>query len=171
MLSKIGGVKKFILFLWEKIDSQFFNTTLFPPPPILLTFSVMRLFCLLIIATCCCFGQGLFGQATARVHSIFDIEEAKQILIDLEDPDQEVQLKDSYTNVIIIETIIQWKAGTTEELQEVIEQGRYELDYELKDGVLTFYRKQSPVLPIVIEGEELQEELIYNVSLPEYLNY
>lgn len=131
----------------------------------------MRLICLFTFFMLIGCQQLIFAQAEARVHNIFDIEEADQILFDLEDPDQEVHLKDSYTNVIIIETIIKWAEGTQEELQELIEQGRYDLEYEIKKGVLTFHRKQSPILPIIINGNELEEELIYNISLPEYLNY
>ena len=61
--------------------------------------------------------------------------------------------------------------GSPAQIESLINQGRYEVAYTLVDGEITFKRKHTETSPIVENGEEINEYLIYNISVPEYLEY
>lgn len=116
---------------------------------------------------------GTFAQAQveARVHQVFDIKNAKSVQLEFPDYHHEVNIKESYSTVIIVEMIITLDKGGPSQIETFINQGRYEVTYTLQDGKITFSRKHPEPTPIVFEGEEVNEYLIYNISVPEYLEY
>jgi len=128
---------------------------------------------LFFLLSLCFFGisSTAFSQVEARVHKVFDIKNATTVNLDFPDYHHEVNIKESYSTVIIVEMIITLDKGSPTQIESFINQGRYEVKYSLENGVITFSRKHPENTPIVIDGEEVNEYLIYNVSVPEYLEY
>lgn len=121
-----------------------------------------------LLTLLCCLGSTLtFGQVEARLHQVFDAK-AKQVSIQIDEDKFEVNLKETYSTVMIVEVIIAIDLVDPNQMEEIINSGRYHVSYVLKDGVATFSSKKD-LEPIIVDGKEAEEHIIYNVSIPEYV--
>ena len=110
------------------------------------------------------------AQVEARVHQVFDAHKVDKIATKISDTKYEVNIKETYSTVIIVEIIITLDHATPEIMEDLIKQGRYHLKSETKNGVMTFRVKEDNP-PVIIGGKEAEEYVIYNISLPEYLSH
>lgn len=108
------------------------------------------------------------AQVEARVHQVFDATKAEKVAIKIDGSKFEINTKETYSTVIIVEIIVTLNHATPEIMEDLIKQGRYHLQSETKNGVITFKTKQDNP-PVIIGGKEAEEYVIYNISIPEYL--
>ena len=104
------------------------------------------------------------------MHQVFDAHKVDKIATKISDTKYEVNIKETYSTVIIVEIIITLDHATPEIMEDLIKQGRYYLKSETKNGVMTFRVKEDNP-PVIIGGKEAEEYVIYNISLPEYLSH
>lgn len=124
---------------------------------------------ILALSVFCLLGSfSAFGQVEARLHQVFDAK-AKRVNIQIDEDKFEVNLKETYSTVMIVEVIIAIDLVDPNQMEEIINSGRYHVDYTLKDGVATFSSKKD-LEPIIVDGKEAEEHIIYNVSIPEYVD-
>lgn len=116
-----------------------------------------------------CFLAAASAQVEARIHQVFDAQKAQKIDIKIVGSKYEVNTKETYSTVIVVEAIVTLNHATPEVLEDLIKQGRYHLKMDNKSGVLTFSLKHENHPPVIIGGKEAEEYVIYNISLPEYL--
>ncbi|MCP4441854.1 MAG: hypothetical protein GY810_23350 [Aureispira sp.] len=126
-----------------------------------------NLYIFIIGISCLFFSSNALGQVEARLHQVFDAK-AKVVNLQIDEDRFEVNLKETYSTVMIVEVIIAIDLVDPNQMEEIINSGRYHVDYALKDGVATFSTKKD-LEPIIIEGKEAEEHIIYNVSIPEYI--
>lgn len=108
------------------------------------------------------------AQVEARVHQVFDATKAEKVAIKIDGSKYEVNTKETYSTVIIVEIIVTLNYATPEIMEDLIKQGRYHLTSDTKNGVITFKTKKDHP-PVIIGGKEAEEYVIYNISIPEYL--
>jgi hypothetical protein len=131
----------------------------------------MRLFslCLLFFLSCLSYSS---AQVEAKTSQIIDrvrkVQFAKANIPDL--PHIEVNFRETYSTVILVETVVTVDKISPRQIEQYIQQGRYRLLYEIKDGVIIFSRP-SDLSPLLHEGKEVKEYIQYNIALPEYIEF
>ncbi|MCH2043018.1 MAG: hypothetical protein MK212_02670 [Saprospiraceae bacterium] len=115
-------------------------------------------------------GQLSLAQVEARVHQVFDVGMAERLETSITNPNFEVNIKETYSTVIIVECIISLDLADPQLIEDLIQQGRYKVYVKKENGVITIKANEEQV-PVVINGKEAEEYVIYNVAVPEYLEY
>lgn len=108
------------------------------------------------------------AQTEAPIHQVVhSISDQVHIAID---NNHQVNIKETYSNVIIIEVIVAISNANKAQTEEWIRTGRYHVLQEEKDGVV-FLRSKKKESPIYIDGAEATEYITYNISVPEYMDW
>ena len=108
------------------------------------------------------------AQTEARIHQVVhSISDEVHIAIN---NNHQVNIKETYSNVIIVEVIVAISNANRKEIEERIRTGRYHLVQEDKDGVVFLHSKDTNE-PIYINGVEATEYITYNISVPEYMDW
>lgn len=114
--------------------------------------------------------QASFAQVEARIHQVFDVGMAERLETSIINPNFEVNIKETYSTVIIVECIISLDLADAQIIEDLIQQGRYKVYVKKENGVITITANEDNT-PVVIQGKEAEEYVIYNVAVPEYLEY
>ena len=114
--------------------------------------------------------QMLTAQVEARIHQVFEVKNADKVAIKIDDSRYEVNIKESYSTVIVVEAIIMLDHASPQDIENVIRTGRYNVTMKNKNGVLTFSSPENKA-PVVINGQNAEEFVTYNISVPEYMEY
>jgi len=109
------------------------------------------------------------AQVEARLHQVIHtISDEMKIAIDGEN--YEVNIKETYATVVVIETIVTLDKASPNQIEDIIKTGRYHVTHKEKDGVMTLTTKED-LVPIIIEGKAAEEYVIFNISVPEYMDW
>jgi len=114
--------------------------------------------------------QALSAQVEARVHQVFEVKNATKVAIKIDDSKYEVNIKESYSTVIVVEAIIMLDNASPQDIENVIRTGRYNVEMKSKNGVITFTSPENKT-PVVLNGQNAEEYVTYNISVPEYMEY
>ncbi len=122
------------------------------------------LFFLLVISNC-----SLSAQTEARMHQIIH-SLSEQVNIEIDNDKAEVNIIETYANVLVIEVIVSVKNVEENKIEEWIKSGRYHVDTQEKNGTIYLSTKKENS-PLIINEKEAEEEIIYNISIPEYMDW
>lgn len=119
----------------------------------------------------CCWVVVAFAQVEARMHQVFEVKNNyHKAQVKIDDSKYEVNIKETYSTVIVVEVIVMLDRANPRDMEEIIRSGRYQVQSQINDGVLTLTTKENKT-PVVINGLSAEEHVIYNISIPEYIEY
>lgn len=110
------------------------------------------------------------AQVETRLHQIFEVNEIDSLAIDIDEAASEVNIKETYSTAIIVEMIVTLEYSSPFILEQLSQEGRYNVEGIVKDGVITI-REPRNNPPIIMEGREIEERVVYNIAVPEYVTY
>lgn len=110
------------------------------------------------------------AQVETRLHQIFEVNDIDSLVIDIDEVANEVNIKETYSTAIIVEMIVTLEYSSPFILEQLSQEGRYNVEGVVKDGVITI-REPRNNPPIIMDGREIEERIIYNIAVPEYVTY
>lgn len=110
------------------------------------------------------------AQVETRLHQIFEVNDIDSLVIDIDEVVNEVNIKETYSTAIIVEMIVTLEYSSPFILEQLSQEGRYHVEGLVKDGVITISEPRNNP-PIILEGREVEERIIYNIAIPEYVTY
>ncbi len=108
-------------------------------------------------------------QPEARLHQILHTISDK-VHIQVSNEQYQVNVKETYANVIIVEVIVGIENASIQQTEELIKTGRYHVSHEEKNGVIHIQTKKE-LAPVIINSKQAEEYVIYNISVPEYMEW
>lgn len=134
----------------------------------------MQLLCLLSLLTFFALPQ-LHTQPLqeVRTHQVFEVGQAQRLQVRLDDARASVNLRETYSSVVVVEIIIQSQQKTQRELQEIARTEMFNLQIQPngeKNLLLltpSAQRKNTALFPATTS--DLQ--IIYNIAVPEYVAF
>ncbi len=108
-----------------------------------------------------------------RTHQVFEVAGTQRLQVRIDDSRARVNLRETYSSLIVVEIIVQSQQKTQRELQELVRSEFFHLqssaDKEQKILLLTpsLLRKNAATFPATTS--DLQ--IIYNIAVPEYVAF
>lgn len=117
-----------------------------------------------------CWAVVAMAQVEARMHQVFEVKNYQKAQVKIDDSKYEVNIKETYSTVIVVEIIVMLDRASPRDMEEIIRSGRYQVQSQINEGVLALTTKENKT-PVVINGLSAEEHVIYNISIPEYIEY
>lgn len=111
------------------------------------------------------------AQQEARFHQVFEAQNIKKIAAKIDESQHSLNIKETYSSVVIVEIILQSNTKKTSELAEIARSGEYQLSPEIKKNTLYLYSnkdRQNQFSPRPLKDDV---QVIYNISVPEYIEF
>jgi hypothetical protein len=111
------------------------------------------------------------SQQEARFHQVFEAKNIQKIAVKIDESQHSLNIKETYSSVVIVEVILQSNSKKSSELAEIARSGEYQLTPEIKKNILYLSPakdRQSQFLPRPLKDDI---QIIYNISVPEYVEF
>ena len=111
------------------------------------------------------------AQQEARFHQVFEAKNIQKIAVKIDESQHSLNIKETYSSVVIVEVILQSNTKKTSELAEIARSGAYQLTPEIKKNTLYLYPNkdsQNQFSPSPLKDDV---QVIYNISVPEYVEF
>ncbi len=111
------------------------------------------------------------AQEEARFHQVFEAKNIKKIAVKIDESQHSLNIKETYSSVVIVEVILQSTTKKSSELAEIARSGEYQLTPEIKKNTLYLYPnkdRQNQFSPRPLKNDI---QVIYNISVPEYIEF
>lgn len=112
----------------------------------------------------------LNAQIETRIHQVYEVDQVDSLVVDIPENSNTVNLKETYSTVIIVEMIVTLHYSSPVVLENLVQEGRYKVNATIENGVITIRNKRDNV-PLKMNGREIEERIVYNIAVPENIRY
>jgi hypothetical protein len=106
-----------------------------------------------------------------RIHQVFEVHNAQKIVVKIDDSKHSLNIKETYSSVVVVEIIIQSPTKKAGELAEIVRSNSYQLVPTIKNGVLTLNMSADNKNIATFPNAKNNVQVIYNIAVPEYVEF
>jgi hypothetical protein len=106
-----------------------------------------------------------------RIHQVFEVHNAQKIAVKIDDTKYSLNIKETYSSVIVVEIIIQSPTKKANELADIVRSNSYQLVPTIKNGTLTLNMSADNKNITTYPNAKNDVQVIYNIAVPEYVEF